>query len=194
MSKRPPPKQDEDGKYLPNGASAKAGLNKSIFGCWLGSVPTDMPEQGSMGRFSRPVGQPQVHRPDVSRLWRGPEEGAKGALASMFLWLFSGSRPQCGTEYTQAWIASAEKSSPGSDGAFRGRASEKPPTLAVGSRHGPYQLQAFCSMHTDQRSGCAQKKGFSHYEIQAGSVVYREGEDGKYRRRRNQLMGRQQEQ
>ncbi len=30
MSKRPKPKQDEDGKYLPNGASAKAGLNKSI--------------------------------------------------------------------------------------------------------------------------------------------------------------------
>ena len=30
MSKAPKPKQDENGKYLPNGASAKAGLNKSI--------------------------------------------------------------------------------------------------------------------------------------------------------------------
>jgi putative transposase len=30
MSKRPKPKQDEAGKSLPNGASAKAGLNKSI--------------------------------------------------------------------------------------------------------------------------------------------------------------------
>ncbi len=30
MSKRPKPKQDEQGKYLPNGASQKAGLNKSI--------------------------------------------------------------------------------------------------------------------------------------------------------------------
>ena len=30
LSKRPAPKQDEEGKYLPNGASAKAGLNKSI--------------------------------------------------------------------------------------------------------------------------------------------------------------------
>jgi putative transposase len=30
MSKRPKPKQDEEGKFLPNGASAKAGLNKSI--------------------------------------------------------------------------------------------------------------------------------------------------------------------
>jgi putative transposase len=30
LSKRPRPKQDENGKYLPNGASKKAGLNKSI--------------------------------------------------------------------------------------------------------------------------------------------------------------------
>ena len=30
MSRRAKPKQDENGKYLPNGASAKSGLNKSI--------------------------------------------------------------------------------------------------------------------------------------------------------------------
>lgn len=30
ITKAPKPKPDEDGKYLPNGASAKAGLNKSI--------------------------------------------------------------------------------------------------------------------------------------------------------------------
>lgn len=30
MSKRPNPKQDENGRYLPNGAAAKSGLNKSI--------------------------------------------------------------------------------------------------------------------------------------------------------------------
>jgi putative transposase len=30
LSRVPKPKQDENGKYLPNGASAKAGLNKSI--------------------------------------------------------------------------------------------------------------------------------------------------------------------
>src|SRR5205085_1913352 len=29
MSKRPKPKQDENGKYLPNGAGAKGGLNRS---------------------------------------------------------------------------------------------------------------------------------------------------------------------
>src|SRR5258708_4046013 len=30
LIKRPKPKQDEMGAYVPNGASAKAGLNKSI--------------------------------------------------------------------------------------------------------------------------------------------------------------------
>ncbi|MEO8955498.1 MAG: transposase, partial [Ktedonobacteraceae bacterium] len=30
MSKRAKPKQDENGNYLPNGGSAKSGLNKSI--------------------------------------------------------------------------------------------------------------------------------------------------------------------
>ena len=30
MSKRPKPKQDEQGNYVPNGAAAKGGLNKSI--------------------------------------------------------------------------------------------------------------------------------------------------------------------
>jgi putative transposase len=35
MVKAPKPKQDELGNYLPNGARAKAGLNKSILGsCW----------------------------------------------------------------------------------------------------------------------------------------------------------------
>ena len=30
MTRRPKPKQDENGNYLPNGAAAKSGLNKSI--------------------------------------------------------------------------------------------------------------------------------------------------------------------
>jgi putative transposase len=37
MSKAPKPKQDENGKYLPNGASAKAGLNKSILDAGWGT-------------------------------------------------------------------------------------------------------------------------------------------------------------
>lgn len=37
MTKAPQPKQDENGKYLPNGASAKAGLNKSILDAGWGA-------------------------------------------------------------------------------------------------------------------------------------------------------------
>ncbi len=40
MTKAPEPKQDENGNYLPNGASAKAGLNKAILeSCW-GKIKT----------------------------------------------------------------------------------------------------------------------------------------------------------
>ena len=38
LVKRAKPKQDENGKYLPNGASAKSGLNKVHPRCWLGSI------------------------------------------------------------------------------------------------------------------------------------------------------------
>ena len=40
MTKRPKPKQDENGHYLPNGASAKAGLNKAILNMSLGQIKT----------------------------------------------------------------------------------------------------------------------------------------------------------
>jgi hypothetical protein len=59
----------------------------------------------------------------------------------MLLWLLSGSGPQCRSEHPTDWPFSRtnpypeENTIPGSDGAFGGRASEKPPALAVGSRH-----------------------------------------------------------
>ncbi|GHO76937.1 hypothetical protein KSD_47080 [Ktedonobacter sp. SOSP1-85] len=40
LSKRAKPKQDEEGKYLPNGASAKSGLNKSILDAGWGQFIT----------------------------------------------------------------------------------------------------------------------------------------------------------
>lgn len=39
LSKRAKPKQDETGKFLPNGQAAKSGLNKSIEVRWLGKLP-----------------------------------------------------------------------------------------------------------------------------------------------------------
>ena len=42
LVKRPKPKQDEEtGQYLPNGAAAKAGLNKSIAECAV-SAPSQL--------------------------------------------------------------------------------------------------------------------------------------------------------
>lgn len=38
MTARPDPKQDESGKYIPNGAAAKSGLNKSLLNVGLGQV------------------------------------------------------------------------------------------------------------------------------------------------------------
>ncbi len=40
MTKAPEPKQDENGKYLPNGAAAKGGLNKSILDAGWGAFVT----------------------------------------------------------------------------------------------------------------------------------------------------------
>lgn len=57
MSKRPKPKQDaETGEYLPNNASAKAGLNKSILDASWGTF-TNMIEAKakSAGRIIKPV-------------------------------------------------------------------------------------------------------------------------------------------
>src|SRR6266404_3785158 len=51
LTKAPAPKQDEKGKYVPNGAAAKAGLNKSILDAgWSEHVYTDGERQGSMHR------------------------------------------------------------------------------------------------------------------------------------------------
>ncbi len=37
LTKKPKPKQDENGNYLPNGAAAKGGLNKSILDAGWGT-------------------------------------------------------------------------------------------------------------------------------------------------------------
>ena len=65
VSKRAKPKQDENGKYLQNGASAKSGLNKSI-----------LDAQGSMRRSNRCVREPSLHLPGLLTMRDGSEERA----------------------------------------------------------------------------------------------------------------------
>ncbi len=56
MSKAPKPKQDENGAYLPNGASQKAGLNKSIvdagWGTFVSMGKSKAEEAGSVHVFT----------------------------------------------------------------------------------------------------------------------------------------------
>lgn len=57
MTKRPKPKQDtETGQYLPNGASAKTGLNKSILDAAWGTFTSMIEAKSkSTGRIAKPV-------------------------------------------------------------------------------------------------------------------------------------------
>ena len=61
LSRRPAPMPDGHGGYLQNGASRKAGLNKSIHDAGWGRLPVHPRLQGSMGRQASGSGPPGVY-------------------------------------------------------------------------------------------------------------------------------------
>ena len=81
MSKAPKAKQDEQGKYIPNGAAAKGGLNKSIldagWGHFVSMVKSKAEEAGSVTvltvdpKYTSQVcsGRGHVRRKDLSERW-----------------------------------------------------------------------------------------------------------------------------
>ena len=88
ISKAPKPKQDENGKYLPNGASAKAGLNKSILDAgWGMFVEMTKAKAASAGRVVLCVdprytsqacsGCGTVKKKDLSERWHSCECGTE---------------------------------------------------------------------------------------------------------------------
>ena len=88
LTKRPKPKQDEDGTYLPNGASAKGGLNKSILDAgWASFVSLCQVKAAWAGRtlikvdprFTSQVcsGCGQVCKKDLSERWHSCDCGAE---------------------------------------------------------------------------------------------------------------------
>ena len=88
MSKRPKPKQDENGKYLPNGAAAKGGLNKSIVDAGWGIFQQFCTyKAANAGRdvlFVNPnstsqvcSGCGQVRKKDLSERWHSCECGTE---------------------------------------------------------------------------------------------------------------------
>lgn len=64
LSSKPKPKQDENGKYLPNGAAAKAGLNKSIqdagWSSFTGMVKSKAENAGRTVIFVNPRNTSQI--------------------------------------------------------------------------------------------------------------------------------------
>ena len=89
MSKAPKPKQDENGVYLPNGASAKAGLNKSIldagWGQFVSMVQSKADYAGSVTvltvdpKYTSQVcsGCGVVRKKELSKRWHSCECGTE---------------------------------------------------------------------------------------------------------------------
>ncbi len=89
MSKAPKPKQDENGRYLPNGASAKGGLNKSIldagWGMFVSMCKSKAEEAGSVHvlrvnpKYTSQVcsGCGSLHKKDLSERWHSCECGTE---------------------------------------------------------------------------------------------------------------------
>jgi putative transposase len=88
MSKRPKPKQDENGRYLPNGAAAKSGLNKSIVDAGWGMFQQfclyKAEEAGRTVLFVNPrytsqlcSGCGSIVKKDVSERWHSCECGCE---------------------------------------------------------------------------------------------------------------------
>jgi putative transposase len=89
LSKAPKPKQDENGKYLPNGASAKAGLNKSILDAgwstfitmceykaeWAGTVQVVRVDPRYTSQICSRCGQ--VRKKELSERWHSCECGCE---------------------------------------------------------------------------------------------------------------------
>ena len=88
MSKRPKPKQDENGKYLPNGAASKGGLNKSMvdagWGMFQQFCTYKAENAGREVLFVNPQytsqvcsGCGQVRKKDLSERWHSCECGTE---------------------------------------------------------------------------------------------------------------------
>jgi len=88
LSKAPKPKQDENGKYLPNGAAAKGGLNKSILDAgWYTFTEMVKAKAESAGRtvlFVNPSYTSQacsgcgtIRKKDLSERWHSCECGCE---------------------------------------------------------------------------------------------------------------------
>jgi Probable transposase/Putative transposase DNA-binding domain len=88
LSRKPKPKQDENGKYLPTGASAKGGLNKSILDAGWGSFVQLCSVKAAWAGRALIKGDPkstsqvcsgpgQVRKKDLSERWHSCDCGTE---------------------------------------------------------------------------------------------------------------------
>ncbi len=68
LTRKPKPKQDENGAYMPNGASAKGRVTQEHFRCRLGNLCQSLFAQGSMGRSDTSQSRPQIHVTGLFRM------------------------------------------------------------------------------------------------------------------------------
>ena len=81
LLRRPKPKQGEaTGQYLPNGAAAKGGLNKSISDAGWGMF-TDMLHVKAVWAGRTLMCGPQIYLANLSRMWKCAQENAGRAVA-----------------------------------------------------------------------------------------------------------------
>jgi putative transposase len=116
LSKAPKPKQDEHGKYLPNGAAAKGGLNKSILDAgWNSFTEMVKAKAVSAGRtvlFVNPSYTSQacsgcgtIRKKDLSERWHSCECGCeldRDTNAAINILVLGQKQLQARTELTRA--------------------------------------------------------------------------------------------
>jgi putative transposase len=102
LSHRPAPVPDGQGGYLHNGASAKAGQNKSIQDALLVQFPYDPHFQGRMRREASGSRATSVHVPGLQRLrGTGREESLRSDPCLSLLWAHPGSRRERGQKHSR---------------------------------------------------------------------------------------------
>ena len=106
LSRRLEPKPDGNGGYAHNGASRKAGLNKSIQDAGWASLPLHPRFQGCKRREASGSGSPSVHVPGLQRMWGAHSEVLECSYPRLYqLWAYPGPRRERGQEHSMARTA-----------------------------------------------------------------------------------------
>jgi len=71
--------------------------------CRLGTIPTDVCEQGSMRRSHRAVCEPPLYLPGLLQLWHRAQEIPRGTMALLRVWMRTRQGYECRDQHPSAW-------------------------------------------------------------------------------------------